>query len=169
MVSPKGGFCAVPHFISPGRAPCPGRECRPSGTEGSAGALGQVRPAGAPTEPILLTEGVGWYPAGRLLPQIYISSGVLQRPYAAAFTRLRIASAWLALIRPTAMASITTSARQQRVYIFEAHRAHHQSFRSGCDPAPPHQDWQGTAGSRPQLSELSPFPISSRFESAGEF
>lgn len=43
----------------------------------------------------------------------------------------------------------------------EAHSGHHQSFRSGYDPAPPHQDWSGTAGSRPQLPELSPFPVSS--------
>jgi len=36
----------------------------------------------------------------------------------AAFSRLRIASIWLALIRPTAMASITASAMVQRVLIF---------------------------------------------------
>lgn len=40
----------------------------------------------------------------------------------AAFNRLRIASAWFALIRPTAMASMTTRARQQRVYIFASPR-----------------------------------------------
>ncbi len=36
----------------------------------------------------------------------------------AAFSRLRIASAWLALIRPIAIASITARARVQRVLIF---------------------------------------------------
>jgi hypothetical protein len=61
------------------------------------------------------------------LPRADCSLGVLSpRPrrsaVQAAFSRLRIASAWLALIRPTAIASITTSARQQRVYIFVSPR-----------------------------------------------
>jgi len=40
----------------------------------------------------------------------------------AACTKLRVLSAWFALIRPVAMASITTSAREQRVSIFVSPR-----------------------------------------------
>ena len=71
--SQVGGICAVPHSISPGRALCPRRECRPLGTERSAATLGRVRPPRAPTESILVTEGVGWYSEGRLLPRLSIS------------------------------------------------------------------------------------------------
>ena len=41
----------------------------------------------------------------------------------------------------------------------EAHRCHHRSPRGSQDSAPPHQDRQGTAGTRSQLPELRPCPF----------
>jgi hypothetical protein len=112
----------VPHSVWPGQpGGCPyGDNRNPEGPHG-AGRPGCRSPVGF--NRAQFGDRGSWAIAfGQTSASALCSSGGRSAAVQAAFSRLRIASAWLALIRPTAIASITTSARQQRVYIFVSPR-----------------------------------------------